>query len=84
MGGLVKVNPARAGMIRLRLPRTETFYRKPRASGDDPPGRGADPLERDVNPARAGMILPPPVTNRAGARKPRASGDDPAKALIPA
>ena len=32
------VNPARAGMIRIRLPGDVTTLGKPRASGDDPVG----------------------------------------------
>ena len=33
-----KVNPARAGMIRMQSCKGRTQKRKPRASGDDPSG----------------------------------------------
>ena len=52
---------------------------KPRASGDDPGGRGQRKAGRRVNPARTGMIPGVRVPVGAPQRKPRASGDDPGR-----
>ena len=51
--------------------------RKPRASGDDPPGANCSGVLYSVNPARAGMILEAVKCMSSGRCKPRASGDDP-------
>ena len=37
------VNPARAGMIPFEIDMLHARHRKPRASGDDPPGEGGVP-----------------------------------------
>ena len=50
------VNPARAGMILRSTWNSDAPRSKPRASGDDPPGRARQEALRRVNPARAGMI----------------------------
>ena len=73
----VRVNPARAGMIRSAAGSPERTERKPRASGDDPSNSFNTQLLKGVNPARAGMIPYRPPRVGRGRRKPRASGDDP-------
>ena len=74
---IIRVNPARAGMIPgSPVARTRQVC-KPRASGDDPVLIAFGGVGGRVNPARAGMI--PVGVPREGCveRKPRASGDDP-------
>ena len=58
--------------------------RKPRASGDDPPGESVACPRDHVNPARAGMIPLHNFWDEHLLRKPRASGDDPPGKIIDA
>ena len=68
-------------MIRAPGARSDKFFCKPRASGDDPHRSQFPEAQQGVNPARAGMIPRAYARIAHDGRKPRASGDDPRAGL---